>query len=120
MWAIVSLVSLVIVIIIANKKNINIGLVGMAVALLVGTLGGMSYKDILGGFNALLFLRMMGMQCLICVAKYNGTMEALAQRIIKIGCGRAIRLFPVILYAGLVLCEYAGTAMFLLILPVLC
>ena len=120
MWAIVSLVSLVIVIIIANKKNINIGLVGMAVALLVGTLGGMSYKDILGGFNALLFLRMMGMQCLICVAKYNGTMEALAQRIIKIGCGRAIRLFPVILYVGLVLCEYAGTAMFLLILPVLC
>lgn len=120
MWDIISLIALIGVIIIANKKNINIGLVGMAVALLIGTLGGMSYREILGEFNALLFLRMLGMQCLICVAKYNGTMEALAQRIIKIGCGRAIRLFPIILYVGLVLCEYAGTAMFLLILPVLC
>ena len=120
MWGIISLVALVLVVIIANKKNINIGLVGMACAVLLGTLAGLSYRDVLGGFNTLLFLRMLGMQCLICVAKYNGTMEALAQRIIKIGCGKAIRLFPIILFVALVLCDYAGTVMYLLMLPILC
>lgn len=120
MWAILSLAALVAVIIIANKKNINIGLVGMAAAMLVGTLAGMKNKEIMSGFNSMLFLRMLGMQCLICVAKYNGTLEALAQRIIKIGCGKAIRLLPLILFVAMLLCEYAGTAVFALMLPIMC
>lgn len=120
MWAILSLAALAAVIVIANKKDINIGLVGMAMAMLIGTLAGLKYKEILNGFNATLFLRMLGMQCLICVAKYNGTLEVLAQRIIKIGCGKAIRLFPIILFITMLLCEYVGTALFLLMLPVLC
>ena len=120
MWTIISLVALVMVVVIANKRNINIGLVGLAMAMLIGKLAELPYKTILSGVNVTLFLRTLGIQSLICVAKYNGTLEALAKRIIKIGCGRAMRLLPVFLFVAMLLCEYAGTGVFNLMLPVLC
>lgn len=120
MWTIVSLITLVLVVVIANKRNINIGLVGLAAAMLVGTLAGLPCKKILSGFNVTLFLRTLGIQSLICVAKYNGTLEALSKRIIKVGCGRAMRFLPVFLFVAILLCEYAGTGVFNLVLPILC
>lgn len=120
MWAVISLLALVAVIVIANVKNINVGLVGIAMAMLVGTLAGLSYKQIVGGFNYTLFIRAMGMQSLIVVAKMNGTLEAIAQKIIKVGCGRAIKFLPIFLYVALLACEFLGTGVFSLAMPVLC
>lgn len=119
-WAIVSLATMVAVVIIANKKNINVGLVGIAMAMLIGTLAGLKYKDIIGGFNTSLFIRSMGMQSMIVVAKMNGTLESISKRIIKIGCGRAIKVLPIFLFVALLVCEWMGTGVFSMALPVLC
>ena len=66
-WAIVSLVGLVVIIIIANVRNINVGIVGLAMAFFIGTIGGMKLKDIYNSFNLQIFLRMLGMQVQMCI-----------------------------------------------------
>lgn len=119
-WSIISLVGLVSVVFIANKKNINVGLVGIAMAMLIGTMAGMKAKAIIGGFNSTLFVRAMGMQCLIAVAKLNGTLECVSKRIVKLGSGRAIKVFPILLFFALLLCEYLGTGVFSMAMPILC
>ena len=66
-WAIISLLSMIVVVFVANKKNINVGLVGIAMAMFIGTIAGLKYKQIIGGFNTTLFIRAMGMQAMIVV-----------------------------------------------------
>ena len=97
-WAIISLIGLVIIIIIANVKNINVGIVGLAMALFIGTIGGMELKDIYSSFNLQIFLRMLGMQVLIVIAKSNGTMNILGDAVLKVAKGKRIRLLPIVLY----------------------
>lgn len=120
MWAILSLAAMVAVVIIANKKNMNVGLVGIAMAMLIGTMAGLKYKQIIGGFNTALFIRSIGMQSMIVVAKMNGALESISKRIIRVGCGRAIKVLPIFLYVALLVCEWMGTGVFSLALPVLC
>ncbi len=119
-WAIVSLLALFVVVFVANKKKMNVGLLGIAMAMLLGTLAGMRYKDIISGFNTSLFLRAIAMQSLIVIAKMNGTLEAISKRIIKVGCGKAIRALPIILYICLMICEFLGTGIYTMAVPILC
>ena len=119
-WAIVSLLALFVVVYIANKKKMNVGLLGIAMAMLLGTLAGIRYKDIIAGFNTSLFLRAIAMQSLIVIAKMNGTLESISKRIIKVGCGKAIRVLPIILYISLMICEFLGTGIYTMAVPILC
>ena len=119
-WAIISLLSMIVVVFVANKKNINVGLVGIAMAMFIGTIAGLKYKQIIGGFNTTLFIRAMGMQAMIVVAKMNGTLESVSRRIVKVGCGRAIKALPVFLFLALLVCEWPGTGIFSMAMPVLC
>lgn len=97
-WAIISLIGLVVIIAIANVKNINVGLVGFGMAMLLGTLAGLSLSDIYSSFNLQVYLRMLSMQALIVVARTNGTIEVLGNYAIKLTKGNLIRLLPIILY----------------------
>ena len=54
-WAVISILALVGIIVIANVRNINIGLLGIAAALVIGLLGGMKLKDIYSGFGTQIF-----------------------------------------------------------------
>lgn len=119
-WSVGSLVALIIVVFIANKKKVNVGLVGIAMAMLLGTIYGLKAKTIIGGMNTTLFVRALGMQALIAVAKMNGSLEAVSKRIVKLGTGNAIKIFPIILFYTLLACEYMGTGVFSLAMPVLC
>lgn len=119
-WAIISLAAMILVVVIANKKNMNVGLVGIAMAMLIGTMAGLTYKQIIGGFNTSLFIRSIGMQSMIVVAKMNGALESISKRIIKVGCGRAIKALPIFLFVALLICEWMGTGIFSMSLPVLC
>ena len=100
-WAIISLIGLIIIIVIANVKNINVGIVGLAMAFFIGTMGGMKLKDIYNSFNLQIFLRMMGMQVLIVIARNNGTLNIVGNLVLKAAKGKAIRLLPIILYFGI-------------------
>ena len=100
-WAIVSLLGLIVVVILANWKNINVGLVGFAMAMLLSTIAGLKLKDVYGSFNTQIFLRMLGMQVLIVIARTNGTMKILANAVMKVTRGKAIRLLPIVLYIAM-------------------
>lgn len=89
-WAIISLIGLVVVVVISNVKNINVGLVGFAMAMLLGTLSGLPIKEVYGSFNTKIFLQMLGMQVLIVVARNNGTMNILANAVMKLTKGKLI------------------------------
>lgn len=119
-WSIGSIIALAVVVVIANKKKMNVGLVGIAMAMILGTIYGLKAKEIIGGMNTTLFIRALGMQSLIAVAKMNGSLEAVAKRIVKLGTGKAIRIFPIVLFYALLLCEYLGTGVFSIAMPVLC
>lgn len=97
-WAIISLIGLVVVVVISNVKNINVGLVGFAMAMLLGTLSGLPIKEVYGSFNTKIFLQMLGMQVLIVVARNNGTMNILANAVMKLTKEKLIRLLPIVLY----------------------
>jgi len=119
-WSVGSIVALAAVVVIANKKKMNVGLVGIAMAMTLGTIYGLKAKEIIGGMNTSLFIRALGMQSLIAVAKMNGSLEAVAKRIVKLGTGKAIKIFPIVLFYTLLLCEYLGTGVFSIAMPVLC
>jgi di/tricarboxylate transporter len=97
-WAIISLACLVVVVIISNWKNINVGLVGFAMAMLLSTIAGLKLKDVYNSFNTQIFLRLLGMQTLIVIARTNGTLKILANAVMKLTKGKLIRLLPIILY----------------------
>ena len=86
-WAIISLVGLVAIILLANLRNINVGLVGLAMAMLLATVSGLELRDVYSSFNVQIFLRMLGMQVLIVIARNNGTVALLAGGVLKLTRG---------------------------------
>ena len=97
-WAIISLVGLAVIVVIANWKNINVGLVGFAMAMFITAISGLKLKDVYNSFNTQIFLRMLGMQVLIVIARSNGTLDILGNFVIRLTKGNRIRLLPIIIY----------------------
>ena len=97
-WAIISLLGLLGIIVIANVKNINVGLVGFGMAMLIGTVAGIPLKDMYSSFNTQIFLRLVSMQALIVIARSNGTLDILGNMAMKLTKGKLIRLLPIVLY----------------------
>lgn len=98
MWALISLLGLVGVIVIANTWKMNVGLVGFAMAMLLATLGGLNIKTVYSAFNTQLFLRILSLQALIVLARTNGTLGIVGKHFMRLGSGKAIRILPIVLY----------------------
>ena len=60
-------------------------------------MSGVSDADIIKGFNASLFLMLLGVTYLFSMAQINGSLDLLAQKVIALA-GRRIYLIPVIIY----------------------
>lgn len=117
--AFVSLVTLVAVVIIANIKKINVGFTALAGAMILGIIYKLDLSTIVGGFNAKLFVKMFAMQLLIVASANNGTLDYVAAKIQKICRGRAVRVFPFILYISMLAAELMGFNLYSLLLPVM-
>lgn len=59
---------------------LNMGLIGLAAALGVGAMAGLSAKDVLAGFPADLFLTLLGITYLFGIASRNGAIDWLVAR----------------------------------------
>lgn len=118
-FAVVALLSIVVTVVIANVRKINVGIVGFAMACVLAVITKMKVSDFVGGFSTSLFLRLLSVQVLICVAQTNGTLEFISQKVIRISCGKTIRLFPVFVFILMVIAEYCGMGIYSLILPLL-
>lgn len=115
--AIVALVALVVVIVIGTWKKINLGIMGIVGACVLALISQTGVRDLVAGFNTTLFLRLLGIQLLICAAQSNGTMETLAKKLVAIGGKKSIRLIPVIIYFAFLILGYCGIDIVFLATP---
>lgn len=95
--ALLSLLFLLIAILLGFVRKMNTGLLCIAFALLLGRMSGISDADIMKGFNASLFLMLLGVTYLFSMAQINGSLDLLAQKVIALA-GRRVYLIPVIIY----------------------
>jgi len=95
-WA--SIIALAIAIVISCITTLNIGLLSITFAFLVGVLwGGMKIADLLKGFPVSLLILLVGVSYLFSLAEANGTLEKLARYFIRGVRGRAAFL-PIVYF----------------------
>ena len=95
--ALISLIVLVAAIALAFLCKVNTGLVAVTAALILGRCAGLTDKWLLNAFDSSLFLMLLGVMYLFCIAQENKTLELLAKRILAL-CKGKVKLFPPILF----------------------
>ncbi len=96
--ALLALLALLIAIVLSVATRVNVGLVSIALAWLVGVYtGGMSADEVLRGFPASLFLTLAGVTLLFAAAESNGTLERMAERLTALARGNA-RVLPILFF----------------------
>lgn len=94
-----SLLALLVAIVLSCTTRLNVGLVAMAFAWMVGVmLAGWTADAVASGFPTGLFLTLAGVTLLFAAAESNGAVDGLARRAMRLARGRA-RLVPIVLFA---------------------
>ena len=93
----ISLLALVAAIVLAFVCKVNTGLVAMSVALIIGRCAGVADKVLLKSFDSNLFLMLLGVMYLFCIAQENKTLDILAKKSIAL-CKGNVKLFPLIMF----------------------
>ena len=96
--ALASLLALVAAIVLSCTSQINVGLLAMALAWIIGVfVAGWSPNQIAGGFPTQLFLTLAGVTLLFAASETNGTIDVLARRAMRLARGTA-RLVPLLFF----------------------
>jgi Na+/H+ antiporter NhaD/arsenite permease-like protein len=96
-WALVALVG---AILLSLTSRVNVGVVAIVLAWLAGVFGaGLKADAVLAGFPGTLFVTLLGVTLLFAVAESNGTLAALAARLVGLSRGDG-RVLPWLLFAG--------------------
>lgn len=99
---VLSLIAFGICIVLSCVTVMNVGLLSIAFAFIVGvSFGGMTVREVAAGFPSNLFLILVGVTLLFSQAQANGTLENLAKRSVKLARGNT-GLIPII-FMGLAL-----------------
>ena len=85
--AIASLIALAAAIILGFVRKLNVGIVAIALAYIIGIAYGLSAKQITGGFSSSMAMTMIGVMYLFAIVSKNGTLELLAQKITDLAHG---------------------------------
>jgi len=94
----ISVGALIIAVTISMVTTINVGIVCLAFAWIVGVLlGGMSVGDILGGFPTPLFVTLVGVTLLFSMARGNGTLERVTERAVRL-CRGHTGVLPIMFF----------------------
>ena len=93
-----SLGALVIAMIVSCFSTLNVGVLALALAWIVGVyLGSMSLNDVLSGFPVQLFLTLAGVTLMFTHAQLNGTLDRVAHAAVRVCRGNA-GLIPVMFF----------------------
>jgi di/tricarboxylate transporter len=104
----ISLIALGAAVTLSMLTKVNVGVVSLALAWIVGVyLGGMPLNTVIGTFPVQLFLTLAGVTLLFGMASANGTLERLAARAVHVCRGNA-GLIPVMFFAVAVLLSSIG------------
>jgi Na+/H+ antiporter NhaD/arsenite permease-like protein len=96
--AIISLLALIAAIVLSCTTRINVGLLALACAWIIGLyLGGIELKVIRSGFPTDLFLTLVGITLLFAQAQVNGTLERITHLGIKI-CRGSVSMMPLMFF----------------------
>jgi di/tricarboxylate transporter len=86
--ALLSIIAFAVAILLSCFTPINVGLISIAFAFLVGVLfGGMKVTEVASGFPSSLFLVLVGVTLLFAQAKVNGTLDQIAKRSVRLARG---------------------------------
>jgi di/tricarboxylate transporter len=106
--AVLSLVALLVAIVLSCTSRINVGLLAIAFAWLIGTgPAGWRADQVMAGFPASLFITLAGVTLLFGLAEVNGTLERLARRVIRWSGGHP-RVVPIVFFVAAGLLSSAG------------
>lgn len=97
LYPILSLVFLAASIAIGCILKKNTGVISIALALILARIAGVADKTVIGYFNNSLFIMLLGIMFLFCIAQNNCTLELLARKAILLCKGKA-KLIPVMLF----------------------
>ncbi len=93
-----SLITLVIAIIISIWKNINLGIMSLGLAYIIGHLiGGMKVKELVSGYPSSLLITLVGVTFLFGIAQSNGTLDKITKHTVKMVKGK-VALLPIVLF----------------------
>lgn len=96
--ALASLLALLAAIVLSMTARINVGLVAIGLAWVIGVyVAGLTPEAVMAGFPVSLFLTLTGVTLLFAVAECNGTLGRVAQRACRLARGDA-RVLPVIFF----------------------
>lgn len=94
----ISLTALIVAIVVSCTTRLNVGILSLAFAWIVGVyFGGMGLNDIVGGFPVQLFLTLAGVTLLFSQAQINGTLDKLAHRAVGL-CRGNVGFIPVMFF----------------------
>jgi di/tricarboxylate transporter len=86
--AVLSISAFAVAIILSCFTPVNVGLISIAFAFLVGVIfGGMKVGEVASGFPSSLFLVLVGVTLLFSQAKVNGTLDQIAKRSVRLARG---------------------------------
>ena len=98
--AVASLIALLVAIALSLTSRINVGVIAMAFAWIIGTtLAALKPEQVMAGFPASLFLTLAGVSLLFALAETNGTLERLANRVVQLARGNA-RAIPIVFFVS--------------------
>lgn len=95
----ISLLLLVLVVIIGFFKKVNVGLLAIAAAAVLGYVSGLfTGKQIIGGFSTSLFMTLLGVTLFFGIIQENGCIELVMRRVVAM-FGKTIWMVPILLFA---------------------
>src|SRR5262245_9427359 len=92
-----SLIALLIAILVSCFSTLNVGILAVAFAWMVGLYAGLSLNDVIAGFPVSLFLTLAGVTLLFTQAQLNGTLDKVAHCALRL-CRGNTGLIPVMFF----------------------
>ncbi len=93
----ISLLVFVAVIVVAFVCKVNTGLLAVGASLIVARFAGITDKALLGMFDSKMFIMLLGVMYLFCIAQENKTLDLLAKKVLAL-CKGKVQLFPPLLF----------------------
>ena len=96
-WGLISLLMLVVAIALGFFRKLNVGLLCMAFAVVLGRLAGFKEANVMAGWSTSLFLMLLGVTFLFSIAQSNGTLELFARKVVAMS-GKQTKMIPIAIY----------------------
>jgi di/tricarboxylate transporter len=104
----ISLIALALAVILSCFTQLNVGILCIALAWIIGVyLGDMRARDIIGGFPEEIFLTLTGVTLIFSQARVNGTLDRVAHAAIRLAGGR-VGFVPILYFSIAALIASAG------------